>query len=39
VRDCLEIALQAPSGANRQQWHWLAVTDPDLRPIRLKIRI
>lgn len=31
VRDCLEIALQAPSGSNRQGWHWLVVTDPELR--------
>ncbi len=27
VRECLEIALQAPSGSNRQTWHWLVVTD------------
>ncbi|MEP6599111.1 MAG: nitroreductase family protein [Actinomycetota bacterium] len=27
VRDCLEIALQAPSGSNRQSWRWLVVTD------------
>ncbi|MEO3791974.1 nitroreductase family protein [Nonomuraea sp. B10E15] len=31
VRECLEIALQAPSGSNRQGWHWLVVTDPELR--------
>lgn len=31
VRECLEIALQAPSGSNRQSWHWLVVTDADLR--------
>lgn len=31
VRECLEIALQAPSGSNRQGWHWLVVTDPGLR--------
>ena len=31
VRECLEIALQAPSGSNRQTWQWLVVTDPDLR--------
>ena len=31
VRDCIEIALQAPSGSNRQTWHWMVVTDPDLR--------
>jgi nitroreductase len=31
VRACLEIALQAPSGSNRQGWHFLVVTDPALR--------
>ncbi len=31
VRECLEIALQAPTGSNRQGWHWMVVTDPVLR--------
>jgi nitroreductase len=31
VRECLEIALQAPSGSNRQAWHWVVVTDTDQR--------
>jgi nitroreductase len=31
VLDCLRIAIQAPSGGNRQGWHWLVVTDPDRR--------
>ncbi|HEU4946758.1 MAG TPA: nitroreductase family protein [Kribbella sp.] len=31
VRECLEIALQAPSGSNRQSWHWVVVTDADKR--------
>ena len=31
VRECLEIALQAPSGSNRQTWHWIVVTDPAVR--------
>lgn len=31
VRECLEIALQAPSAGNRQGWHWIVVTDPDKR--------
>lgn len=28
IRQCLEIALQAPSGSNRQRWHFMVVTDP-----------
>ncbi|MEO8692795.1 MAG: nitroreductase family protein [Acidimicrobiales bacterium] len=28
IRDCLEIALQAPTGSNRQVWHFVVVTDP-----------
>jgi nitroreductase len=31
IRECLEIALQAPSGSNRQEWHFLVVTDPEKR--------
>ena len=31
VRDCLEVALQAPSGSNRQGWHWVVVTDASQR--------
>jgi nitroreductase len=31
VRECLEIALQAPSGSNQQSWHWVVVTDPATR--------
>jgi nitroreductase len=31
VRECLEIALQAPSGSNRQNWHWVVVTDAGKR--------
>jgi nitroreductase len=27
VRECLEIALQAPSGSNTQSWQWMVVTD------------
>jgi nitroreductase len=27
VEECLEIALQAPSGGNRQGWHWIVVAD------------
>ena len=31
VRECLEIALQAPSGSNRQGWDWVVVTDAERR--------
>ncbi|HEX8094878.1 nitroreductase family protein [Jatrophihabitans sp.] len=31
IRDCLQIALQAPSGSNQQHWHWIVVTDADQR--------
>jgi nitroreductase len=31
VHECLEIALQAPTGSNRQGWQWVVVTDPALR--------
>ncbi len=29
--ECLELAIQAPSGSNSQRWHWVFVTDPDQR--------
>lgn len=28
IEECLDIALQAPTGSNRQGWHWIMVTDP-----------
>jgi nitroreductase len=31
VRECIEIALQGPSGSNRQTWHWLVITDAEKR--------
>lgn len=31
IRECLEIAMQAPTGSNRQGWHWVVVTDPAKR--------
>jgi nitroreductase len=31
VRECIELALQAPSGSNVQGWHWVVVTDAGLR--------
>ncbi|MDX1383296.1 MAG: nitroreductase family protein [Thermoanaerobaculia bacterium] len=31
VRECLDAALQAPSGSNAQGWHFVVVTDADKR--------
>jgi len=31
VKECLEVALQAPSGSNRQGWHFVVVTDAERR--------
>ena len=31
IRECLELAVQAPTGANSQGWHFVVVTDPDQR--------
>jgi nitroreductase len=31
VRECLEVALQAPSGSNRQGWHWVVINDESIR--------
>lgn len=31
IEECLQIALQAPSGSNRQRWHFVVVTDQDKR--------
>jgi nitroreductase len=31
IRACLELALQAPTGGNRQGWRWLVITDRDKR--------
>jgi nitroreductase len=31
IEECIEIALQAPSGSNRQAWQWVPVDDPDTK--------
>lgn len=31
IEECLEIAIQAPTGSNTQGWHWVIVTDADLK--------
>jgi nitroreductase len=28
---CLDLALQAPSGSNRQAWHWVFISDPTVK--------
>lgn len=31
IDECLEIALQAPTGSNAQRWRWIVVADADRR--------
>ncbi len=31
IEECLRLAVQAPTGSNRQGWRWLVVTDADTR--------
>ena len=31
IEECLRLAIQAPTGSNRQGWHWVVVTDADKR--------
>ena len=31
VREALEVALQAPTGSNSQGWHWIVLTDPEIK--------
>jgi nitroreductase len=31
IRECLTIAMQAPTGSNSQRWHFVVVTDPAKR--------
>jgi nitroreductase len=31
IRECLELALQAPTGSNTQNWQFVVVTDPEKR--------
>jgi nitroreductase len=31
VEQCLQLAFQAPNGANGQSWAWVLVDDPDIR--------
>lgn len=31
IEECLQIALQAPTGSNRQEWQWIFITDHDTK--------
>ncbi|MFT4287994.1 nitroreductase family protein [Nocardioides sp.] len=31
VLEALEVGLQAPSGSNKQHWHWIVLTDPEVK--------
>ncbi|GAC1342789.1 MAG: nitroreductase family protein [Ktedonobacteraceae bacterium] len=31
IRECIELAVQAPTGGNSQQWHFVIVTDAEKR--------
>jgi nitroreductase len=31
IQEALAVALQAPSGSNSQGWHWIILTDPDVK--------
>jgi nitroreductase len=33
VRECLEVALQAPSASNRQGWQWVVIDDESTRRV------
>jgi nitroreductase len=31
IRDCLRLAVQAPTGGHSEQWRWLVIDDPEQR--------
>lgn len=31
IEECIELAIQAPTGSNTQGWQWVVVTDADLK--------
>ena len=33
VEECLDIALQAPTGSNTQGWQWVFITDPEKKRV------
>ncbi|MYL10323.1 MAG: nitroreductase, partial [Acidimicrobiia bacterium] len=30
IEECLDLALQAPTGSNQQRWHWIVLDDPEV---------
>lgn len=37
IRECLKVALQAPTGSNQQGWHFVVVTDAEKREALAKL--
>ncbi|MFJ9054765.1 nitroreductase family protein [Streptomyces sp. NPDC102409] len=33
LEECVDLAVQAPTGRNRQRWHFVIVTDPASRAV------
>jgi len=31
IEHCIDVALQAPTGSNRQGWQWMVITEPELK--------
>ena len=31
INECIEVALQAPTGSLKQNWHWIVVGDPEVK--------
>lgn len=31
ISECIDVALQAPTGSLKQNWHWIVVGDPDVK--------
>lgn len=31
IREAMAVALQGPSGSNLQRWHWIVLTDPEVK--------
>ena len=37
IRECMELAVQAPTGSNSQNWHFVFVTDEEKREKIVKL--